>query len=104
MLSSCALENDGKCLRRQCTALDGIEDSGLDSARALKITDQETAPLGLACHRDSDKRAALERAFNKASGKSSVAQGVKNEEQPLELARKPVGGELPGLHTPWSRC
>lgn len=71
----------------------GIEDSGLGSARALKISDQETAPLRLAGHLDSDKRAALGRAFNKASGKSSVAQDVKNDVQSAKLARKPVGGE-----------
>lgn len=93
-LSSCGWKKDGKFLQRLCTAvLGGIEDSGLGSARALKISDQETAPLRLAGHLDSDKRAALGRAFNKASGKSSVAQDVKNDVQSVKLARKPVGGE-----------
>lgn len=41
--------------RQRTTVLDGIEDSGPDTARALKIRDQETAPLGLAGHLDSDK-------------------------------------------------
>lgn len=93
-LSSCGWKKDGKFLQRlRTTVLGGIEDSGLGSARALKISDQETAPLRLAGHLDSDKRAALGRAFNKASGKSSVAQDVKNDVQSAKLARKPVGGE-----------
>lgn len=93
-LSSCGWKKDGKFLQiLRTTVLGGIEDSGLGSARALKISDQETAPLRLAGHLDSDKRAALGRAFNKASGKSSVAQDVKNDVQSAKLARKPVGGE-----------
>lgn len=93
-LSSCGWKKDGKFLQiLRTTVLGGIEDSGLGSARALKISDQETAPLRLAGHFDSDKRAALGRAFNKASGKSSVAQDVKNDVQSAKLARKPVGGE-----------
>lgn len=93
-LSSCGWKKDGKFLQRlRTTVLGGIENSGLGSARALKISDQETAPLRLAGHLDSDKRAALGRAFNKASGKSSVAQDVKNDVQLAKLARKPVGGE-----------
>lgn len=93
-LSSCGWKKDGKFLQiLHTTVLGGIEDSGLGSARALKISDQETAPLRLAGHLDSDKRAALGRAFNKASGKSSVAQDVKNDVQSAKLARKPVGGE-----------
>lgn len=103
--SSCGLKNYGKSLQRACKTLDSIENSGLDSARALKIRDQEMAPLRLACHLDNDKWAALKTAFNKALGKSSVAQDVKNDKQPVKLARKPVGGEsrLPILHTPRSR-
>lgn len=93
-LSSCGWKKDGKFLQiLRTTVLGGIEDSGLGSARALKISNQETAPLRLAGHLDSDKRAALGRAFNKASGKSSVARDVKNDVQSAELARKPVGGE-----------
>lgn len=103
-LSSCGWKKDGKFLQILRTAvLGGIEDSGLGSARALKISDQETAPLRLAGHLDSDKRAALGRAFNKASGKSSVAQDVKNDVQSAKLARKPVGGGPPRQHTSRSR-
>lgn len=55
-LSSCGWKKNGKFLRRQrTTVLDGIEDSGRDTARALKIRDQEMAPLELAGHLDSDK-------------------------------------------------
>lgn len=40
---------------REYRTLDSIENSRLDSARALKIRVQEMAPLGLACHLDNDK-------------------------------------------------
>lgn len=55
-LSSCGWKENGKFLQRQrTTVLDGIEDSGQGTARALKIRDQEMAPLRLAGHLDSDK-------------------------------------------------